>query len=65
MQNEAGEVRTFIVTAIADGKLTVDGNHPLAGKSLVVHIRIQEVREPTRRIDCESSGCQLPSTSLH
>jgi FKBP-type peptidyl-prolyl cis-trans isomerase SlyD len=66
MQNEAGEVRTFIVTAIADGKLTVDGNHPLAGKSLVVHIRIQEVREPTQaELTAESSGCQLPSTSLH
>jgi FKBP-type peptidyl-prolyl cis-trans isomerase SlyD len=47
MQNEAGAVRTFVVTHIAEGKLTVDGNHPLAGKELVIHLRIHEVREPT------------------
>ncbi|MBK1693514.1 peptidylprolyl isomerase [Chromatium weissei] len=66
MQNEAGEVRSFYVTEIADGKLTVDGNHPLAGKSLVVHIRIQEVREPTHaELTAESNGCDLPGGSLH
>jgi FKBP-type peptidyl-prolyl cis-trans isomerase SlyD len=66
MHNEAGEVRSFHVTQIADGKLTVDGNHPLAGKSLVVHIRIQEVREPTHaELTAESSNCQLPDRSIH
>ena len=34
MQNEAGEAKTFQVTRLEDGKLTVDGNHPLAGKAL-------------------------------
>ncbi|KAA6185956.1 peptidylprolyl isomerase [Thiohalocapsa marina] len=47
MQNESGDVRTFHVTRIGDGKLTVDGNHPLAGKDLLVTIRINEVRDPT------------------
>ena len=45
MQNEAGEVKTFYVTRIEDGKLTVDGNHPLAGKSLFVRVNILEVRD--------------------
>ncbi|MEW7976865.1 MAG: FKBP-type peptidyl-prolyl cis-trans isomerase [Candidatus Sedimenticola endophacoides] len=45
MQNEAGETRTFYVTRIEDGKLTVDGNHPLAGKTLVVRVKILEVRD--------------------
>ena len=44
MQNEGGEAKTFYVTSIADGKLTVDGNHPLAGKTLTVNINILEVR---------------------
>ena len=30
-KNSRGESRTFVVTHIADGKLTVDANHPLAG----------------------------------
>ena len=34
MQNDAGEIKTFYVTRIEDGRLTVDGNHPLAGKAL-------------------------------
>ncbi|HHH38711.1 MAG TPA: peptidylprolyl isomerase [Sedimenticola sp.] len=47
MQNEAGDARTFIVTRIEDGKLTVDGNHPMAGKTLVVRVKILEVRDAT------------------
>jgi FKBP-type peptidyl-prolyl cis-trans isomerase SlyD len=47
MQNDAGEVRTFYVTRIEDGRLTVDGNHPFAGKHLTVNVRIHEVRDPT------------------
>ena len=45
MQNEAGEVKTFYVTGIQDDKLTVDGNHPLAGKTLTIKVKIVEVRD--------------------
>lgn len=44
MHNDRGESRTFYVTRIEDGKLTVDGNHPLAGQDLTVRVRIHEVR---------------------
>jgi FKBP-type peptidyl-prolyl cis-trans isomerase SlyD len=47
MANDQGDVRTFYVTHVGDRTLTVDGNHPLAGKALHVHVRIQEVRDPT------------------
>ncbi|MEJ2529353.1 MAG: FKBP-type peptidyl-prolyl cis-trans isomerase [Gammaproteobacteria bacterium] len=47
MESESGEVKTFYVTKIEDGKLTVDGNHPLAGKTLKVSVKILEVRNPT------------------
>lgn len=47
MQSESGELKTFYVSRIENGKLTVDGNHPLAGKTLKVHIAIKEVRDPT------------------
>lgn len=45
MQNEAGEFKTFSVSKIEDGKLTVDANHPLAGKHLVVRVKIVNVRD--------------------
>lgn len=47
MESESGDVKTFYVTKIEDGKLTVDGNHPLAGKTLIVRVKILEVRNPT------------------
>jgi FKBP-type peptidyl-prolyl cis-trans isomerase SlyD len=47
MRSEAGDLRSFYVTRIEDGRLTIDGNHPLAGKRLFVNIRILEVRDPT------------------
>ncbi|HIE54160.1 MAG TPA: peptidylprolyl isomerase, partial [Chromatiaceae bacterium] len=45
MQNEAGETKTFYISRIEDGKVTVDGNHPLAGKTLTVRVKILEVRD--------------------
>jgi FKBP-type peptidyl-prolyl cis-trans isomerase SlyD len=66
MQNESGDIKSFYVTCIEDGRLTVDGNHPLAGKSLVVHVRIQEVRDPTHaELSAELGACRLPGGSLH
>jgi len=47
MQNESGETKVFYVTRIENGKLTVDGNHPLAGKRLHVSVLIREVRDAT------------------
>ncbi len=47
MMNDQGETRNFIVTHIGNGKLTVDGNHPMAGKTIVFHIRVTAIREAT------------------
>ncbi len=47
MQSESGDVKTFYVTKIEDGQLTLDANHPLAGKDLHVEVKIREVRDPT------------------
>ncbi len=47
MQNEDGDAKSFFVTKIENGQLTVDGNHPLAGKNLKVKVKILEVRDAT------------------
>jgi len=47
MQDDAGNVKRFFVTRIAGGFLTVDGNHPMAGKTLRIKVRILEVRDAT------------------
>lgn len=40
----SGEMNIFTITDIADDKVVVDGNHPLAGQSLNFHCKITDVR---------------------
>jgi FKBP-type peptidyl-prolyl cis-trans isomerase SlyD len=47
MQNDQGDSRTFTVARIEDGKLTVDGNHPMAGKQVTFSVTVVEIRDAT------------------
>jgi len=42
-KNESGQVMRFAVTSVDDESITVDGNHPLAGKSLNFDIELVEI----------------------
>jgi FKBP-type peptidyl-prolyl cis-trans isomerase SlyD len=46
-KGENGEEIRFMVTEIRDGVAYLDGNHPLAGQSLVFEIEIQDIRDAT------------------
>lgn len=63
-QSDQGEVRQFRVTNIEDGKLTLDGNHPLAGKVLSFTIDIIMVRDATEDEIKEGHGLH-DTTSIH
>ncbi len=60
-QNDRGEMKVFRVSKIEDGKLTVDGNHPLAGKEITYNITVQEVRDatPDELVNSVSDSLQL------
>ena len=45
MMNDKGESRKFKVTRIEDGKLTVDGNHAMAGKHIIFNIKVVGIRD--------------------
>jgi len=47
MQNESGETRSFFVSKIEDNRLTVDGNHPFAGKTLTYALTVADIRDAT------------------
>ena len=47
MMNDQGESMKFTVTSIENGKLTVDGNHPMAGKAIIFHIKVIDIRDAT------------------
>jgi len=46
-QDEQGNDIVFAITAIEDGIVSLDGNHPLAGQSLLFEIEVQGIREAT------------------
>ncbi len=43
--DQSGESRVYTVTDVADDKVVVDGNHPLAGKPVVFSCVVTEVRQ--------------------
>ena len=46
-EEESGELLIYTVTDIADDKIAVDGNHPLAGKTVRFDCKVIEVRPAT------------------
>lgn len=44
---ETGEIIVYRVTDVANGKVVVDGNHPLAGLAIRFKATVQEVRDAT------------------
>ncbi|NMF98447.1 peptidylprolyl isomerase [Aromatoleum toluolicum] len=47
VSDDGEEEMIYRITDIADGKVVVDGNHPLAGTALVFDVTIAEVRAAT------------------
>jgi FKBP-type peptidyl-prolyl cis-trans isomerase SlyD len=45
--DDADEALVFTVTEIADDKVVLDGNHPLAGLALVFFLEVSDVRAAT------------------
>jgi FKBP-type peptidyl-prolyl cis-trans isomerase SlyD len=65
MSSESGENRTFYVTRIENGKLTVDGNHPLAGQNAVCVVSILNIREATAEEMKSGMAADTAPPSLH
>jgi FKBP-type peptidyl-prolyl cis-trans isomerase SlyD len=47
MMNDQGETKKFTVIRIENDKLTVDGNHPMAGKVITFHVNVTAIRDAT------------------
>ena len=45
--NDAGETITMVVTHMEGGRLTLDGNHPFAGKTVQFRVTVVGVRDAT------------------
>lgn len=61
--NDQGEQMEFVVTKIEDGQITLDGNHPYAGKSITFHIKIDAIRDASEQeLDAALSQTSGPTT---
>ena len=45
--NDQGETLTMVVTRIENDRVTLDGNHPFAGHTLIYRITVADIREAT------------------
>lgn len=59
-ENESGEVMELVVSKIEGDQLTVDANHPLAGKTVTFRIKVLDVRKASV---AELSGNVSPNPS--
>ena len=60
-ENEAGDVHRFRVTAIEGDTLTLDGNHPFAGKTLRFFLSILKVRDATEEEISDPDSLDKPA----
>lgn len=44
-QAEDGRVARFRVTEVGDDSITIDGNHPLAGKTLIFDLEVVDIKQ--------------------
>ncbi len=62
--NDEGETLKMVVTHVDNGTVTLDGNHPFAGKNITFYVKVLEVRDATA--DEIANGVQqMPGSTLH
>jgi len=44
-QDEAGEIKIFVVTEMNNSELVIDGNSPMAGRNLKFSVMIDDIRD--------------------
>ena len=47
MENEKGEIKSFLVTRVDEKSVTIDGNNPLCGREVIFKLEILTVRDAT------------------
>jgi FKBP-type peptidyl-prolyl cis-trans isomerase SlyD len=44
-ENDRGDTREMLVTKVENGKVTIDGNHPFAGKTITFIVEIDSIND--------------------
>lgn len=64
-ENTSGETKVFYVTAIEDGKLTLDGNPSLAGEDVTCLVNVMDIREATPEEISNGRPLDVQTGTLH
>lgn len=64
VENEQGEQKRLVVTRIENGRLTVDGNHPLAGQTVTYRIKVADIREASPEEMASGQPADAPVSSI-
>lgn len=64
-ENASGETKVFYVTAIEDGKLTLDGNPSLAGEDVTCLVNVMDIREATPEEISNGRPLDVQTGTLH
>ena len=62
-QNDQGDTREMLVTKVENGKMTIDGNHPFAGKNITFVVDILSVDD--KPLPAMSAGSSAAPDTLH
>ena len=62
--NEDGETLKMVVTHVDNGVVTLDGNHPFAGKTVNFAVKVVGVRDASAK-EIRHGVDQNPGTTLH
>lgn len=62
--DEEGEILKMVVTHVDGGTVTLDGNHPFAGKNIIFHVKVLEVRDASPE-EILNGVQQMPRVTLH
>lgn len=62
--NEEGETLKMVVTHVDNGTVTLDGNHPFAGKNITFYVTVLDVRDATAE-EIAHGVQQMPGSTLH
>jgi FKBP-type peptidyl-prolyl cis-trans isomerase SlyD len=63
--NEKGESMEMVVTHVDQGTVTLDGNHPFAGKTVTFNVKVAAVRDATPEEIRQGGANPATPTTLH
>ncbi len=62
--NEEGETMKMVVTHVDSGSVTLDGNHPFAGKTVTFMVSVVDIRDATPQ-EIAAGDVAQPTGTLH